>query len=85
MSLGSEYKAEQDISEMVYRDEIQNRIKKKKWGKHLIKDMSSGHIRNCIKWIKENDTCDMFIGYIPLFEEELKRRIKQWKNLQNQT
>ena len=73
MSLGSEYKAEQDISEMVYRDEIQNRIK----GKHLIKDMSSGHIRNCIKWIKENDTCDMFIGYIPLFEEELKRREKQ--------
>ena len=77
MSLGSEYKAEQDISEMVYRDEIQNRINKKKWGIHKIEDMSSKHIENCIKWIKNNDNYDIFYGYIPLFKEELKRRCKQ--------
>lgn len=74
MSLGSEAKTEQVIYEMEYRNKILNRINEKEWGIHKIEDMSSKHIENCIKWIKNNDNYDIFCGYIPLFKEELKRR-----------
>jgi len=44
-------------------------------GKELkISEMETSHIKNCIAFIKRNDSDDMYHCYIPVFEKELKRR-----------
>ena len=79
MSLGSEYISESYANEVELRMEIEKSAANGIWttrdGKRIrIIDMSEDHIKNTINYIRKNDSTDMMLPWVTVFQNELKRR-----------
>lgn len=80
MSLGSEYATERIISEEMFYLKIANEAETETWTtksgeKIKIEDMSTGHLKNTIRFLQSSEPYpDVYLPWIVRMENELKRR-----------
>lgn len=79
MSLGVEYKVDQEINHMIKYLQIQRQAQTKIWTtkegiKIKVEDMSDKHIINTTKLLEKNNIGDYYLPWILVFYTELDKR-----------
>ena len=79
MSLGSEARIDMEIEHELLRAKIAKDANAGIWttrdGRDIaVRDMTTSHIRNTIRFLEQRNAFDMFLPWITVFENELKRR-----------
>ena len=82
MSYGAELAEEMMIDREIARQEMQENIKCGIWVTRRgdavrIRDMTTSHIRNCIKMLDAEGISDEGYSYLCMFRKELERRPKR--------